>query len=43
LLISSSLTEQLDLTSQFQAEKIDTVRIRGKESSVGVCHVDPAQ
>jgi hypothetical protein len=35
--------EQLDLTSKFQAEKIDTVRLRGKESSVDIYHVDLAQ
>ena len=42
LLISGSLMEQLDLTIKFQAEKIDTVRLRGKESSVDIYHVDLA-
>lgn len=42
LLISGSLMEQLELPGRFQAEKIDTVRLRGKKSSVDIYHVDIA-
>jgi adenylate cyclase len=42
LLISGSLMEQLELPGRFQTEKIDTVRLRGKKSSVDIYHVDIA-
>ena len=34
LLLSGNLLEQLDIENEYRAEKLDTIKLRGKESSI---------